>query len=66
MIFNPTNVRITRQLKVPLYYTGLSKIANISFPNDDQNWTSVFLDRDYSVKIMVDLNEQSMAYYVVK
>ena len=65
-MYNPTNSRITRPIKVPLYYTGLTKQAVISLPNDDQHWTTVLLNRDFSVEIDVDLMGQSMAYYVVK
>ena len=51
--------------KVPLYYTGLTKSARISFPNDDQHWTTKFLERDFSIELNVDLKGQSMAYYIV-
>ena len=53
-------------VKVPLYYTGLTKTALISYPNDDQRWMKTMLSRDYTINLRVNLKGQSLAFYIVK
>ena len=65
-MFNPTNSQISKMVKVPLYYTGLTKTALISYPNDDQRWMKTMLSRDYTINLRVNLEGQSLAFYIVK
>ncbi|MEX0313071.1 MAG: hypothetical protein AB3N18_02760, partial [Allomuricauda sp.] len=51
MIYNPTNKEITKPIKVPLYYTGLSDKAQIQLENGTQKNYS--LGRDYSIALKV-------------
>ena len=65
LLFNPTSEPISKTIRVPLYYTGLSKTAQISNPNDDTRWSQFTLARDFSVNLRVSLEPQSMAYMVI-
>ena len=66
VMFNPTNSQISKMVKVPLYYTGLTKTALISYPSDDQHWMKTMLSRDYTINLRVNLEGQSLAFYIVK
>jgi hypothetical protein len=49
MLYNPTEKAITRHIKLPLYYTGLTNIARIS---EQEGAFKVYkLNRDYSVDL---------------
>ena len=65
VLFNPTSEPISKTIRVPLYYTGLSKTAKISNLNDDTKWSQFTLARDFSVNWRVSLEPQSMAYMVI-
>ena len=65
VLFNPTSEPISKTIRVPLYYTGLSKTAQISNLNDDTKWSQFTLARDFSVNLRVSLEPQSMAYMVI-
>ena len=65
LLFNPTSELISKTIRVPLYYTGLTKTAQISSLNDDSKWSQFFLSRDFHVSIKVSLEPQSMAYMVI-
>ena len=65
LLFNPTSELISKTIRVPLYYTGLSKTAQISSPNDDTKWSQFVLSRDFSVNLKVVLDPQSMAFMVI-
>ena len=53
MLYNPTNKEITRVIKLPLYYTGLTKKAKIS--QDGGKARKYRLKRDYSVEVEVTI-----------
>ena len=65
LLFNPTSELISKTIRVPVYYTGLTKTAQISNLNDDSKWSQFFLSRDFHVNIRVSLEPQSMAYMVI-
>ena len=65
VLFTPTSEPISKTIRVPLYYTGLSKTAQISNLNDDTKWSQFTLARDFSVNLRVSLEPQSMAYMVI-
>lgn len=64
MVFNPTNEDITREIKVPLYYSGLTKKASIR--EKENKAKKVKLNRDYSVKITVKIPAKSYNWYVIE
>ncbi len=53
MLYNPTNKVITRVIKLPLYYTGLTRKAKIS--QDGGKARKYRLKRDYSVEVEVTI-----------
>jgi len=63
MVFNPTGERITSNLSVSLYYTGIVKVARVSQLEGD--WTEHLLSRDYRISLPVDLGPVSLTYYVI-
>ena len=65
LLFNPTSEIISKTIRVPLYYTGLTKTAQISRLKDDSKWSQFLLSRDFHVNIKVSLEPQSMAYMVI-
>lgn len=63
MVFNPTGERQITKLKLPLYYTGLVKVAKVSQAGG--KWTSFVLKRDYSIDLPIDLAPVSLTYFVI-
>jgi hypothetical protein len=64
MVYNPLEEEITRNIKVNLYYTGLSKTAMIAEQNG--NPVKYALDREYNVIIPVTIPAKSQTYFVIK
>lgn len=64
LLFNPTDETITRTIKLPLYYTGLSETATIR----EQENSPVFykLNRDYTVDITVTIPARGNTWFVVE
>ena len=64
MIYNPLDNTITRRIKLPLYYTGLTTVARI---REKENKTQVYhLNRDYSVEITVTIAPHSYTWLVIE
>ena len=53
MVFNPTNEPITRKIKVPLYYTGLTNKASVK--EKDGPAKVLALNRNYEVELTVTI-----------
>lgn len=64
MVYNPTNRRIAKDLKLNLYYTGLTETATIREKNG--NARPYKLDRNYSVKVPVDIDPGGVTWFVVE
>ena len=64
MFFNPTDEDMVREIKIPLYYTGLSKTASIKIKEGD--YKTYNLERDYSVKVKVTIPSNSYTWLVVE
>jgi hypothetical protein len=64
MLYNPTNKPITRTIKVPMYYTGLSKVAVVR--EHDKTAKSYTLGRDYSITMQVMLPANGYSWYTVR
>lgn len=64
MFYNPTDCEMTRTIKLPLYYTGLTETARI---REQEGEPSEFrLDRDYSVELTVTIPARGYTWYVVE
>ena len=64
MVFNPTSDKITKQLTIPLYYTGLVKTALVS--EAGQQWRQEHLTRDYKIRVDIKLEPETLTYLLVK
>ncbi len=64
VLFNPLEEEITRTIRVPLYYTGLTDTADIArFGENPQTFS---LARDYSVELTVTIPAGDFVWYTVK
>jgi len=64
MVYNPTARPIAAELTLPLYYTGLADKARIREQRHRRR--SYALDRDYSVRVPVDMAPRSITWFVVE
>lgn len=53
MLYNPTNKPITREVALPLYYTGLTK--QVSIREKEGAKKTYMLDRNYNAHVKVDI-----------
>ena len=63
-IFNPTPDEISQQIRLPLYYTGLTTMASISC--QDQPSISYSLDRYFCVGLPVTVAAESYTWFVIR
>ena len=64
MFFNPTSEEMTRTVRLPLYYTGLTDRARIREAEGKPK--SYKLDRDYCVELTVTIPARGYTWYVVE
>lgn len=62
MVYNPLDKPVMKVLRIPLYYTGLSKTAKVR--ERDAAAKSLKLDRDYSVELPVRIPARGVTWYV--
>ena len=64
MLFNPTKEKITRKIKLPLYYTGLSTTATVK--EKDNTVRKYSLNRDYEIEVTVAIEPENYTWLVVE
>ncbi len=64
MVFNPTDTEMVREIKLPLYYTGLEKTVSVREKEGKKQEYS--LSRDYSIKLTVNIPANSYNWYVIE
>lgn len=64
LVFNPLPREVTRKIKVPLYYTGLSSTAAIR--EQEGRSTKKTLNRDYSVDLEVTIPANGHSWFVIE
>ena len=64
MLYNPLKEAITRKIKLPLYYTGLSKEATVR--TQEGKAVKYVLDRNYDIEVTVTLPAEGYSWVVVK
>ena len=64
MVFNPTDKEITREIEVPLYYTGLEDRAVVF--QDSGLAEELPLSRYYAVTLTVTLEAQGWSTWFIK
>ncbi len=63
MLYNPLKEKITRTIKVPLYYTGLTDQITIS--EQDGRKVKMNLSRKYEIEISVNIEAESYTWFVI-
>lgn len=64
MLYNPTRALQEMTLKLPLYYTGLSDVANIREGEGDPKRYEI--DRNHNVEIPIKMDAKSVSYLVIE
>jgi len=64
MVYNPLKTKITRTIKVPLYYTGLTQTA--TFLENGQTRTIEKLNRDFTADLTFTIEPESYTWYLVQ
>jgi hypothetical protein len=64
MLYNPLKEKITRIIKVPLYYTGATTIVSVS----EQGGKKIEkkLDRKYEIELAVTIEPESYTWFVIE
>ena len=63
-VFNPLPKRIQKTLQIPLYYTGLTHTAQLR--HEDGPAKKMRLNRDFSIKLLVTVEAESITWFVVE
>ncbi len=64
MLYNPTNAPITRTIKVPLYYTGLTTLAKV---REKEGLVKTYkLNRDYTIDMTVTIAPEDYTWFVIE
>lgn len=64
MFFNPTDKEIIRKIQLPLYYTGLTKTANVS---EQEGASATYtLNRDFTIELTVKIPANGYTWYIIK
>lgn len=64
MLYNPLEEAITRNLKIPVYYTGLSNKVRIEA--QDGQVKSYSVNRDYEIPLTVTIPANGYRYYILR
>lgn len=64
MLYNPLDVPLTRTLKVPVYYTGLTNQVKVEGADGKTKTYSV--NRDYEISLTVTIPANGYGYYILK
>lgn len=64
MIFNPLKAKITRTIKVPLYYTGLKDIALVTYGNGRPFIAE--LNRKYEIQLTVTIEGKGYIWAIIE
>lgn len=64
MVFNPTDQEMSREITLPLYYTGIQSSASVrEKEGPSKNYK---LTRDYEITVMVTIPAQSYTWFVIE
>jgi hypothetical protein len=64
MVFNPTSEPVQTNLPVPLYYTGLTDVAQVS--EQENAWKNYTLARDYHIDLPISLPALGITWFIFK
>jgi hypothetical protein len=63
-VYNPLDTPVTKEVYVPLYYTGLSQKAVVS--NKDGVTKTYDLDREYGIRLQVEVPANGFEWLLIK
>ena len=64
MLYNPLKEKITRTIKVPLYYTGLTREVKIGEKENKKQFK--ILDRKYEIELPFSIGPESYSWFVIE
>jgi hypothetical protein len=64
VVYNPTGSQVSERLKVNVYYTGLSDVAEIT--DSRGGLVRVDVQRDFTIELKVDVPPNGMSWYLLK
>ena len=64
MVYNPTDRRVKKTLRLPLYYTGLDAKALIREQEGEAR--PYELTRDYQVSVPLEMEPRSVTWFVIE
>ena len=64
MVFNPTVEHIDTNLRLPLYYTGLTYFAEVS--EQEKPFKNYTLARDYHIDVPISLPPLGITWFLIK
>ncbi|WP_216823450.1 alpha-galactosidase [Niastella vici] len=64
MLYNPTKERITRTIKVPLYYTGLSTVAVVAEKGNTRKTYKP--DRNYDIELSFSIEPEGYTWFTIE
>ncbi|MEP6612417.1 MAG: alpha-galactosidase, partial [Mucilaginibacter sp.] len=64
MLFNPTKEKITRKIKLPLYYTGLTSTTAVK--EKDNAVRKYSLNRDYEIEATVTIEPENYTWLAIE
>lgn len=64
MLYNPLKEKITRSIKVPLYYTGLTNTVTISEKGSTRQ--RKILNRDYSIELTFTIGPEDYTWFTIQ
>ncbi len=64
LFYNPTNEKITRTIKLPLYYTGLTSKASIT--EKEGKAKSYTLTRNYEAELTISIEANGYTWFVIE
>ena len=64
LLYNPTREKIERTISVPLYYSGLTKVAKVK--EKDAGGKEITLNRNFEISLPVILSPESYTWYVIE
>lgn len=62
MVFNPLEEKVKRMINIPMYYTGLTD--QVSVIDQDESKRTMNLDREYMLKLEVEVPAKGYTWYV--
>jgi len=63
-VYNPLNKPVRKEIKLPLYYTGLTEKAFVK--EKDKQGSTYILERDYSISITIEIPAKGYNWYIIE